>query len=220
MELKNTRRGNTQTKNAVNKNQCHCQGFLAGMTVLYNNKAFTLIELLVVVLIIGILAAVAVPQYQKAVEKSRASQAITLLKTVFESAEAYYLANGTWPTSFEQLDIDIPWSGHTRYATFSEIRGTLSNEDWSIQLHTEQTGDYGWGVLIGRLTGPYRGSGFSMYHKYSYATDMKPRQLLCNELYNSDGGILFGKAWGEYCKKLFNASPIYTGKYLHYFRMP
>lgn len=78
-------------------------------------KGFTLIELLVVVLIIGILASVALPQYQKAVEKSKAAQALVLLRTVYQAANSYYLANGTWPTSFDELDITPPaWTGNTR----------------------------------------------------------------------------------------------------------
>ncbi len=73
------------------------------------NKAFTLIELLVVVLTIGILAAVAVPQYQKAVEKSRATEALTLLKSVKQAQDVYILANGTETNpTLEDLDIELP----------------------------------------------------------------------------------------------------------------
>ncbi|MDO5765975.1 MAG: type II secretion system protein [Elusimicrobiales bacterium] len=76
--------------------------------VFQKNAAFTLIELLVVVLIIGILSAAALPQYQRAVAKSRAVQAITLVKSVRDAAEVYYLANGVYPSSLNDIDVGVP----------------------------------------------------------------------------------------------------------------
>ena len=76
--------------------------------VFLGKNGFTLIELLVVVLIISILAAVALPQYQKAVERSRAVQAIAAVKTIGDAQELYYLANGEYASSLEDLDIEIP----------------------------------------------------------------------------------------------------------------
>ena len=74
----------------------------------HNKQAFTLIELLVVVLIIGILAAVAMPQYQKAVEKTRLTEALILGKHIQQLEQIYYLANGTYTNSFIELGLDIP----------------------------------------------------------------------------------------------------------------
>ena len=74
---------------------------------------FTLIELLVVVLIIGILAGVALPQYQRAVLKSRYTQLMTAGNAVQRAEELYYMANGVYTNNLEDLDIDIPQNGFT-----------------------------------------------------------------------------------------------------------
>ena len=59
-----------------------------------NCSGFTLIELLVVVLIIGILASVALPQYQKAVEKSRQAEAWTTMKSIMDAVKIAQMENG------------------------------------------------------------------------------------------------------------------------------
>ena len=73
---------------------------------------FTLIELLVVVLIIGILAAVAVPQYQTAVFKSRWASMLPLLEGLKKAHEVFYLANGYYIASTASLDLDSPCTGN------------------------------------------------------------------------------------------------------------
>lgn len=172
-----------------------------------NNQAFTLIELLVVVLIIGILAAIALPQYQKAVEKSKASQAFAFIRSLAAAQENYYMANGTYATNFDELSIDIPWTGTTRWIGGQSSANARSNTEWSAQIYHEAAGD---GIAVGRLNGSYRHAGFIYLWKHNSDTSLPIHTLMCWELGNN--------VRGKYCEKIFAAKP--TNIYSNYFLMP
>ncbi len=66
---------------------------------------FTLIELLVVILIIGILSAIALPQYERAVNRSRAAEALAVLRSTSQAAEAHIMETGEWPLNWDTLAV-------------------------------------------------------------------------------------------------------------------
>ncbi|WP_424244779.1 prepilin-type N-terminal cleavage/methylation domain-containing protein [Elusimicrobium posterum] len=117
-------------------------------------KGFTLIELLVVVLIIGILASIALPQYTKAVEKSRSTEAVIMLKNIMDSANRYYLENGTYSRSdgtaltFDELDITLPQASMSTMASknfnykIDDARGSFFSVTATRVGTISQTGNY------------------------------------------------------------------------------
>jgi type II secretion system protein G len=68
-----------------------------------NNKGFTLIELMIVVVIIGILAALAIPRFSKASDRAKEKEADGILKQVYTLQQTYYAQNGTYASTVAQL---------------------------------------------------------------------------------------------------------------------
>ena len=116
-----------------------------------NNKGFTLIELLVVVLIIGILAAIALPQYFKAVEKSRAAEANTMIGAINHAQAEHAMAVGSatgFTSDFAQLVIDAPTGctpnpivANTNVLTCPFFTYTLSGTGASTQVQAVRRTD-------------------------------------------------------------------------------
>jgi len=142
-----------------------------------NNKGFTLIELLVVVLIIGILAAVALPQYTKAVEKSRTAEAMQVLGDLATAESIYYMAQNSFvetvtDTNLAKFDLTFPGyvaecgSGKVKAIETGSYCITLAKEgtDSVKATATRKNGAYSGGTLTitvepsGKIT---RGGSFA-----------------------------------------------------------
>ncbi len=157
-------------------------------------SGFTLIEMLIVVLIIGILAAIALPQYQLARDKSKFSTYQALVKTIAEAQRRYYLISGTWTGQLTDLDIELPKGTNV---TLYLGTGIIYDNEWYCHMQPARTHstpayvqcsdkDYhGYGEEVATITG---------VPEYNIQT--------CHTLENDARGIRLCKALGgalSYC---------------------
>lgn len=100
---------------------------------------FTLLELLVVVLILGILSAIALPQYRKAVEKSRAAEAVLLLNYMHKQGVLCFLQQGNCQAKTNE-EMGIELQGFT--CSTENVEGEICcNKHWCLVNNLSDYGD-------------------------------------------------------------------------------
>ena len=150
-------------------------------------QAFTLIELLVVVLIIGILAAVALPQYQKTVLKSRMMESLVLGRAIAQAQQAYHLANGVYATDLEELGLDFS-------AAQKKYRFVLVEQH--AQIWDKKTPKWFWNIFYNETR--YGNGGarvpFSCCAHKNYPLENK----VCASITSNNTPYLSNNVWNEY----------------------
>jgi prepilin-type N-terminal cleavage/methylation domain-containing protein len=118
------------------------------MKKLIKRSGFTLVELAVVIVIIGVLAAFAVPKFRAAVERSKAAESVNYLSSVQAGQERYHARQGTYATDVNQLDITFTTP---KYFTASAITFTNIENDWALKL-TRSGATAGYGAYTVQYT--------------------------------------------------------------------
>ena len=158
-------------------------------------KAFTLIELLVVVLIIGILSAIALPQYQTSVDKTRYTTMMAAVRAAKDAQELYYLANGYYTTDLHDLEEVLP-------AQCTIQANNITAQCGSFKINLPKAG----GAINAELISSVNGIGnvFKMYYDhiapgyitcYAYSEDGERGRRLCKSL----GGTQVSSQENESC---------------------
>ena len=134
---------------------------------------FTLIELLVVVLIIGILAAVALPHYKMAVAKARMSTLLGMMNAVKQAQETYYLANGSYANDINELSVSLPGQSYPPLPN----RAVYSPNAWTLDINDSTIGVMGQDARV---------SGVQIYFFHDHISHEWKGKHLCYARMSND----------------------------------
>jgi len=147
-----------------------------------NSRGFTLIEVLTTVVIIGVLVSIALPMYTRAVERSRATEAMSSIKAINDSIYAFFAETETCPASFSQLAASLP-------STESDTNTVITTKFFEFTLGGADTAVPGtdgqcMGVLATRINGG--NYHYTIWNPYSRGNTGKSLSLQCAPVDSSD----------------------------------
>ena len=160
------------------------------LSILNSGKGFTLIEMLVVVLIIGILAAIALPQYQLVVNKSKYMQMVNMVRALGNAQEEYYLIHNEYTGNLEDLSVTLP-EGLTVGA-----EGRYFIGDCGLLLNSA----YMSGILF---KGDKRVASYSLYYKFSNNNGKGQTRCITYASYKDLGDKICQSLGGEIVKNKY-----------------
>lgn len=174
-------------------------------------KGFSLLELLVIILIIGILSAIAFPGYRKAIERSRASEAINLLGAVYRAQQMYKIVHHDFANSFDNLILDFPGEKQSKSNYWSSYNtDSIKVGKWALELE----GGKNASISVGRLEGPFKGTGFFLQLQRLDGVTFPLDTIYCVEKF-SNGKAYSGKK-GSYCQDIMGGTLKHTSVYHKY----
>ena len=169
-------------------------------------NGFTLLEVLVVAIILAVLVSIGLVEYRKAVERTRAAEAISLLRSLYHAEKMYQISHGHFAGSLAALSLSFQGervkcvqnnkSPCWGYYNTEAIKGKM----WSIELENGKNPS----IAVGLIDGPFAGAGFFVQLERADGIQFPLEKVACVE--NAKGKFKYKKKEGSYCVNIMDGT--------------